>query len=94
MKLSEVPGNLRTIVCGHVFRNERALVFVSNQEGDLCVFCGGPFCEAHTDNLHSIGIGHLFDREPALLELEIEEGSEAILGLDKSWAIMPLRMPN
>ena len=61
------PANLGVIVCPHVFKNERPILYVCRADGDWQFLCGNG---DHTDSSgHLVGVGHLTERDPSLHDL-------------------------
>ena len=81
------PSNLGVIVCNHIFRDERPILYVSRPEGEWQFMCGEG---DHTaSDGHLVGVGHLTDRDPSLNELiDLQPDYEADRkSIDDPWVI-------
>ena len=79
------PSDLGVVVCPHVFREERPILYVFRSEKRWQFLCGDV--DHSGSNGHLVGVGHLTDRDPSLNELadlEIGCGAER-KGLDDEW---------
>jgi len=79
-------SRLSVLCCGHVFRHQRPILFVSRHGGNWQFLCGG---DDHGDphKPHYIQIGMLVEYDPSLTELAdlpMEWEAERA-GPEKSW---------
>ena len=66
------PRNLRTIICKHIFHEQRPVLLVEHdKDGDWSFMCG--FTDHSTDTADGeyfvVGVGHLTDGDPTLDEI-------------------------
>jgi hypothetical protein len=81
------PRKLGVIVCPHIFKEERPILYVCRADGDWQFLCGDG---DHSDsNAHLVGVGHLTDRDPTLNELvDLQPDYEAERGsVNDPWVI-------
>ena len=88
MRLTELPSNAATIICSHVFADEREVKLVKWDDDGLCMLCGA---EDHnwdnTSEARVVGLGHLLSRQVELSKLSLELGQEAEKATSGHWIV-------
>ncbi len=93
MNLNQQPSNVETFICGHLFRNERAIGYVFHDfDGSLSMTCGWSDCDVNrADNCVLSGLGHMREREPKLRDLDwLPAGTVACNAPEDGWHFTPL----
>ena len=62
-----IQKNLGVIVCEHIFKAEKPVLYVVHRENSWQFLCGGE--NESVDDAKMVGIGHLIDRDPTLNHL-------------------------
>lgn len=83
---AKLMNEVRALVCGHVFRNERPVeLVVRHSDGEWQCTCGKYDHPSDLSDFEVVGIGHLVDRQSNLVDIgELKPGWMAEI-IDGKW---------
>ena len=77
-----------SIVCPHVFKDERAVrVLIHHGDGTWQAVCGQHDHSEDFDDFHVVGVNHLFDRHSDMAELETLPPERIAEWINGQWEI-------
>lgn len=78
-----IPFETKAYACIHVLEGTRPALYVTREDGDWAILCGGVHPE-DPDYYPVVGLGHIVDADPTLREIldltHNQEAERAVVG--------------